>query len=129
VARVDVFIEAVDASQSVDTSGTGSNWVTIAQPGQPFNLLELQRGSTALLGASDLPAGEYQAVRMTIDPARSHVYRPNGDEVVVHWPQTPTGLIVMHALVEDPLAVAPGAKIVIDFDVGRSFLVLETFPS
>jgi hypothetical protein len=128
VARVDVFVEEVDASQSVDTSGTGSNWVTIAQPAQAFNLLELQRGSTALLGSSELPAGEYRAVRMTIDPARSHVFAPNGDEVVVQWPQTPSGKIVMHALVEDPLAVAPGAKIVIDFDVGRSFLVLKTLP-
>jgi hypothetical protein len=129
VSRVEVFIEEVDGSQSVDTTGTGSNWVTIAQPQAAFNLLQLQRGSTALLGSAELPAGEYRALRMTIDPSRSHVYRPNGDEVVVHWPQTPTGLIVMHALVEDPLAVAPGAKIVIDFDVGRSFLVLESSPT
>ena len=128
VARVEVFIEEVDASASVDTVGTGSGWVTITRPQQAFDLLTLQRGSTALLGHVDLPAGEYQAIRMTIDPARSHVYRPDGGEVVVHWPSSASGKVVMHALVEDPLVVADGAKIVIDFDVGRSFLVLESSP-
>ena len=129
VAHVNVYIESVDASVDLDTTGTGADWVSIAQPMQAFDLLSLQGGTTAVLGNADIPAGQYRAVRMTIDPSQSHVYRPNGDEVVVHWPVTPSGKIIMHALVEEPLATGDGAKIVIDFDVGRSFLVLESFPT
>ncbi len=128
VERVDVFIEQVDASEQVDTSGAGVTWATIARPQQAFNLLELQRGSTALLGNVNLPAGQYRAVRMSIDPARSRIVLVGGQDAVVHWPVTPGGLIVMHALVEQPLAVAAGAKIILDFDVGRSFVVLESAP-
>ncbi len=127
VQRVDVFIEQVDASEQVDTSGAAT-WTTIARPQQAFNLLDLQRGSTALLGNVTLPAGQYRAVRMTIDPARSRIVLQGGQDAVVHWPVTPGGLIVLHALVEQPLAVGAGAKIIIDFDVGRSFLVLESLP-
>lgn len=127
VARVDVYIKSVEASAEFDTS-TGVNWISIAQPEQAFNLLELQRGSTALLGDAELPAGQYAAIRMTIDPAQSSITMDDGSLATVHWGHTSGGLIIMHALVEEPLATGPGARIVIDFDVGRSFLVLESFP-
>ena len=127
VARVDVYIKSVEASAEFDTS-TGVNWISIATPEQAFNLLELQRGSTALLGDAELAAGQYAAIRMTIDPAQSSITMDDGSLATVHWGHTAGGLITMHALVEEPLATGPGARIVIDFDVGRSFLVLESFP-
>jgi len=128
IAKVEVHINSVDASADADTSNGLGNWETIAAPDRVFDLLQLQRGETAVLGDADLPAGTYRAIRLTIDPSKSSITKANGSQATVQWPQTPSGLIIMHALVEEPLATGAGARIVIDFDVGRSFLVLEGMP-
>ncbi|HEU4563890.1 MAG TPA: DUF4382 domain-containing protein [Gemmatimonadaceae bacterium] len=120
VERVDVYVVSIAASAALDTSGAGPGWVTIATPRKRFNLLDLQQGTTALVGAGELPAGAYRAVRMVIDTDSSGVWLRGGREARVHWPAP--GEIALHALVEAPVAVPDeGTDIVIDFDVGRSF--------
>ena len=129
VAHVNLYIGHVDASTTADTIPGGQQWVTVARPERAFDLLQLQRGSTALLGDVDLPAGQYRAIRMTIDPSKSSVMLNDGTTANVHWPYAgPDGLSTLYAIVEEPLVPGPGAKIVIDFDVGRSFIVLESMP-
>jgi len=121
VSRVDVFIVSVAASSTADTILTTDPWITLAEPGTTFNLLDLQGGNTALLGEAVLPAGLYQAVRVVIDVDRSSITRKDGSRAVIDWQNT--GTIALHAVVEDGLDVpVEGARIVIDFDVGRSFL-------
>ncbi|UCG84886.1 MAG: carboxypeptidase regulatory-like domain-containing protein, partial [Gemmatimonadota bacterium] len=94
---------------------------TLAEPGTTFNLLELQGGTTTLLGEAVLPAGLYQAVRVVVDVDQSSITMNDGSQAVVDWQNT--GTIALHAFVEDQLEVpVEGARIVIDFDVGRSFL-------
>lgn len=121
VARVDLFVVRIDASASTDTgAAAGDAWVTVAQPQRAFNLLELQNGTSALAGEADLPAGQYRAVRVVIDVARSGITWSDGSAASVHWPVA--GQLALYALVESPLDVPPaGTKIVIDVDAGRTF--------
>jgi len=122
VGSVNVYVSRIEASAQFDTSGAGS-WVEVAAPLKVFDLLTLQQGTTAFVGQSFLDAGQYAAIRMTIDVDKSSIKYPDGSNAMVHWPGSGHGEITIYALVEEPLAVlATGAEIVIDFDVGRSFL-------
>jgi hypothetical protein len=122
IARVDVYIKEIAASTTLDTSGlNGPDWTVLARPERAFNLLDFQGGATALAGEVDLPAGQYRAVRLVINTSLSHVIRLDGSEAPVHWPVP--GDLPLYAYVEHALDVtAAGARIVIDFDVGRTFL-------
>jgi len=124
VSRVDVYIVSVDASETADTTDPDREWTNIVTPRQRFNLLDLQRGTTAIVGEGDLPAGQYQAVRVEIDTDSSSVRYTSGAFAQVQWPVS--GELALHALVEEPVDVPlSGGEIVIDFDVGRSFWVNE----
>src|SRR5437762_1192677 len=128
VASVNVYVGSIDASSGLDTTG-GGEWVRVATPDRAFDLLTLQRGATAFLGEAELDAQQYRAIRMIIDADKSSIVYNDGSAPPVHWPWPGSGAVTMYALVEEPLdlstraAAAPGgAVIVIDFDVGRSFL-------
>jgi hypothetical protein len=129
IASVDVFVVRIEASVSFDTTG-GGDWILITAPRRRFNLLALQQGTTALLGEGELETGQYQAVRMVINTDSSAIHWANGSEAQVNWQNfTGTEELALHALVESPVPVVAaaraedlGAEIVLDFDVGRSFL-------
>jgi len=127
VASVDVYVTRIEASATFDTSG-GGVWTSIVAPRRRFNLLSLQQGTTALLGEGALAAGQYQAVRMVINTDSSWIRWSSGSTAAVNWQNGSAGAeLVLHALVEAPVRVGQsltglGAEIVIDFDVGRSFL-------
>jgi hypothetical protein len=122
IAEVNVYIARIEASTSTDTTGlVPASWVTIATPERTFNLLDFQGGAATLLGEADLPADKYAAIKVVISTARSSVVRTDGSQATVHWPIS--GDLALYAIVEQPLAVtAAGAQIVLDFDVGRTFL-------
>jgi uncharacterized protein DUF4382/carboxypeptidase family protein len=120
VGSVNIYVSRIEANTSLDTTGT---WVTIDTPNKAFELLTLQQGTTAFVGSGTISAGSYAAIRMTIDPGRSSIKYLDGTNAVVQWPSSGSGEIPLYAQVEQPLAVsAIGGVIVIDFDVGRSFL-------
>jgi hypothetical protein len=122
IAAVNVYIARIEASASIDTTGLNpAQWITIATPERTFNLLDFQGGSTTLLGEADLPADEYAAVRVVINTNRSSVVKNDGSQAVVHWPLS--GDLALYAIVEPVLSVpSAGAQIVLDFDVGQTFL-------
>jgi hypothetical protein len=121
VSRVDVFVVSVAATAAADTTLLSGDWVTVADPNTTYNLLDLQRGNTTLVGEGELPAGVYEAVRVVIDVSQSEITLTDGSAAVVDWQGY--GQVALHAVVEDPLDVPDaGASIVIDFDVGRSFI-------
>src|SRR6059058_6701592 len=66
------YVARIEASTAQDTSG-GGQWVVITEPRKAFDLLALQQGTTALLGAGEMPAGQYHAVRMTLDTSQSSI--------------------------------------------------------
>jgi hypothetical protein len=123
VGSVNIYVTKIEASTGLDTTNQIGSWVTIATPNKSFDLLTLQQGATAFVGQGTIDAGKYAAIRMTIDVDRSSIKYADGSNAVVIWPYPHAGEIVLYALVEHPVAVsATGAEIVIDFDVGRSFL-------
>lgn len=123
VGSVNIYVSRIEATTSLDTTGTGGTWVTIDTPDTAFDLLTLQQGTTAFVGSGTIDAGRYAAIRMTIDVDRSSIKYLDGTSAVVQWPYPYSGEIVLYAIVEEPLTVsAIGGVIVIDFDVGRSFL-------
>ena len=118
VASVNIFVTTIEASTGLD-----SNYVTIATPNQAYDLLTLQQGDTAFLGQGTIDAGKYSAVRMTVDVDRSSIKYLNGSSANIQWPAPGHGLIVFYAGVEEALAVPnTGSTIVIEFDVGRTFV-------
>ena len=122
ISQVNVYIARIEASASTDTTGlTPASWVTIATPERTFNLLDFQGGATTLLGEAELPADKYAAVRIVINTSRSSVVRTDGSQADVHWPIS--GDFALYAIVEPALNVTnAGAQIVLDFDVGRTFV-------
>src|SRR5438128_2075655 len=85
--------------------------------------IRLRTGGTAFLGQNELAAGQYSSIRMVIRADLSAIRWNDGSSAQIQWPSPGTGEITLYAIVEQPLAVSSsGAVIVIDFDLGRSFL-------
>jgi hypothetical protein len=122
VARVDLYIVSIAVRNEPDTTSAGTGWITVAEPLRRFDLIQLSGGVTDTLGGSLVPAGQYKAVRMVIDADSSSITALTGQPLPVDW-QSSGGRPTLYALVEDPIGVSDsGANVVIDFDVGRSFL-------
>ncbi|HWJ23436.1 MAG TPA: DUF4382 domain-containing protein [Gemmatimonadaceae bacterium] len=121
IAHVSIFVERIEASPSSDTTPANHDWVTVASPNAAFDLLALQNGRTASLGEGAIPTGRYHAIRMVLNTDRSSVVNKDGATVPVTWGSS-AGEPTLYALVESPIDVAGGGSVVIDFDVGRSFL-------
>jgi hypothetical protein len=126
VADVIVHVVRVEAAALFDTSGTNDPWLTIAEPDRAFDLLDLQQGASALVGEGQIDAGEYDAVRLTINTSLSRIRFKDNSIATVHWPSDSSAELTLIAAVQGTLPVPQsGASIVIDFDVGRSFLYNE----
>ncbi|SRR6266511_394956 len=121
VTSVNLHVVRIEASTQMDT--TGGDWVIFAEPRQTFDLLQLQQGATAFLGEREIPAGQYHAIRMTIDTSLSSIRSPAG-QIPVNWNNySGSNEMPLYASVDYPVNVSSaGAEIVIDFDLGRSFL-------
>lgn len=122
IDRVDIHIEEIALSPQADTSEGLPTWVTVARPDRTFNLLDLHNGTTALLGEAEVPPGRYRAVRVKFDPDRSGMTDRDGGHPAIDW-QAKGEVPSLFSIVEEPMAIDEnGEDIVIDFDVGRSFL-------
>jgi len=122
VQSVNVYIVSIDAATTFDTT-TAVDWTTLVSPNRSFNLLDVQDGRTALLGETDVDATDYAAIRMTIRTDLSSITLSDGTPATVNWMGPSTQVI--HAAVEQPLTFAADtapADLIIDFDVGRSFI-------
>lgn len=121
VESVNLYIDSIEASTAFDTSGSTQTWVTLAAPHQAVNLLDYQNGALAFLGQGNASAGQYKAVRMTIDADSSSIILPGGSHATVHWPVA--GRLTLYAFVSPALTIGDSiSDLVIDFDVGQSFL-------
>ena len=121
VARVDLYIESIAMNASADTSNT-ANWVTLATPNRRINLLDFQNGDAELLDSADVAAGQYAAVRVVINTDSSRIVATTGATMHIDW-QSSVGHPALYANIERPIGVPDsGAAVMIDIDVGRSFL-------
>jgi hypothetical protein len=127
VAKVELWIVSVSGSISADTSAAGS-FVTLAQPNRRFDVLALQAGATTELGSARLSSGAMRSLRMVIDTDSSRITLKDGRVLTsrstpgIQW-QSSAGRPALNAFVHEQMLVPDtGAVIVIDFDVGQSFI-------
>jgi len=124
VQSVQVYIVSIAVSTHPDTgtSADSMHWVTVAAPHRQVDLLTLQQGLTDSLGIGEVSADQYKAVLVTINIDSSAGIRfKNGSPAVVRW--NGAGQESYAVFVQAPISVPDtGAVIVIDFDVGRSFV-------
>lgn len=129
VASVDIFVVRVQVSWAADTSTSNvDDFTTVATVNRKINLLALEGGLTDLLGTSAIPAGAIRSVRLIIDTDQSSITLKNGiildgtSSPGIAW-QSSAGIATLNATVEDNITVPDeGTDVVIDFDVGRTFL-------
>lgn len=128
VSRVDVHIVRIDARQVEPTDAEAEDeadmdeWVTIGTPNALINLLSLQNGATTNLGQATLPTGTYNGFRLVIDPSRSSVTLTDGTQPEVKWPSAAQSGIKIK--LDAPISLTEnGSVMVVDFDVGRSFVL------
>jgi len=124
VQSVQVYIVSIAVSTHPDTgtSADSMHWVTVAAPHRQVDLLTLQQGLTDSLGIGEVTADQYKAVLVTVNVDSSAGIRfKNGSQAVVRW--NGSGQESYGVFVETPSSSPDtGAVIVIDFDVGRSFV-------
>ena len=128
VSRVDVFVVRVDAKTSTTDSTEAANasnttgWTTLAEPNVLVNLLELNGGKLTTLGTATLANGTYQGFRVVIDPAQSSVTLKDGTKPDIKWPSANRSGIKVN--LTTPLVVSSDSSVfIIDFDIGRSFVM------
>lgn len=140
VARADVYIVRIavrpapdttqsDSTQADSTAADSSGgWITVATPNATFNLMDLQNGTTVDLGGTTLPSGTYGAVRLILNTDSSSVTLKDGTVLNgnsrpgIMWPSAgQTGIKVM---LDQPIDVTAGGTVmVVDFDLGNSFVM------
>jgi hypothetical protein len=110
IDRVDLFVVSVSVSVAPDTSAA-AEFHTIATPNRAINVMALSNGLTEELGAAPLPPGVITAVRMVIDTDLSSM-------TTVH------GFVITDDTFSPSITVPDtGALIVIDFDIGKAFIL------
>ncbi len=125
---VDIWVNRIDAKLSDVDSAAAANeadsagWKTLASPNAAFNLLTLANGVTANLGGSNLPVGSYKSFRIVIDTDKSSITMNDNTHPDIKWPSA--GKNGIKILLDKPFDVTTGTtNLLIDFDVGRSFVV------
>lgn len=128
VARVDVFVTRIDAKAASTDSAEAANesstsgWVTVATPNAAINLLDLQGGKTRNLGTASLAAGTYRSFRLILDTDKSSVTLKDGTKPAIKWPSAgKTGIKIN--LDNSVTLTAAGTSLLVDFDVGKSFVL------
>lgn len=128
VASVNVFVVRVDAKSAAATDAeataatNASGWTTIATPNRSINLLALQGGVTTNLGTTTLSSGTYRGFRLVIDPAQSNIVLKNGTSPSIDFPSAAQSGIKIN-LDQAIEVTADSSVMILDFDIGRSFVM------
>jgi hypothetical protein len=120
VVRIDGKIADIDSAEAADESDS-AGWKTLVSPNASINLLDLTGGKTSNLGVATLPAGTYRGFRMIIDTDKSTVTLNDGSHPTVKWPGA--GKNGLKIVLDQPVVVAGTSTLLIDFDIGRSFVM------
>ena len=127
VTSAHVYIVRVDARQATATTAeaedaSNAEWTTLASPNTAVDLLTLNHGATLNLGTATLPSGTWESFRVVIDPSKSYVTLKDGSQPDIKWPSA--GQSGIKILLAEPVVVAnDSSTMVVDFDVGASFVM------
>jgi len=118
VSEANVVIDLVEARQKEE--GDSKPFITLSSEEHLFNLLELSNGVTATLVDVEVPAGEYDLIRLFVKSAS--IVLEDDTEFDLNVPSgSQTGIKVFL----DPSIVVSGgltAELLLDFDVSQSFV-------
>ena len=138
VRSVDLYIVRVDAHRNDatdadvaanvdDDASTSNGWVTLTAPMQRLDVLSLRNGTLAMIGEAEIMEGTYRSLRLVIDPTQSSMTLKNGTVLdAQHGLTFPSGSrLAMKVPLASPLHIESNqtSSMVIDFDVGKSFVV------
>lgn len=116
--EVNVHIDRVEVNNSAD-SETG--WVTISEPNQTYDLLELTNGATEVLGSKELEAGTYEQIRLILaDDGHTVVVNDTEHDLAVPSGQQTGIKLNINAEIEPDITYT----ILLDFDASRSVVEL-----
>lgn len=119
VTRIDCRQASATTSETEDASSGG--WATVASPNKAIDLVPLNHGVTMDLGTQTLPAGTWQSCRIVIDPSQSFITLNDGAKPDIKWPSAgQTGIKIQ---LNEPVTVQDSSILVVDFDVGSSFVL------
>lgn len=142
VARADLFVVRIDGKiadtdsasaeagkddDSHSNTDPSRDWVTLAAPNQLFNLLDLQNGKSVNLAQTMLPSGTYRGFRLILDTDKSSITLRNGTVLSgknggIKFPSAGRSGIKIE--LASPFTVVAGkSQMVVDFDLGRSFVL------
>ena len=114
----------VDSTTIDDSSERG--WKTLATPEIPIDLLSLQHGTVANLGAQTLAAGTWRSFRFVLDPERSSVTLKDGTFLTsssspgVKFPSGKKLGIKIKLDTAVTIAADSTTTLLVDFDLGSS---------
>jgi hypothetical protein len=146
VARVDVKMKSeeepdgepdgeVDGEPETEAdaeAAEGSGWITVVEPMQTYDLLELMNGVLAPLGAGELAVGQYGQLRLILGeeadetlnilgeahPHANYLIDSEGDS---HELKVPSGLNTGIKIINGfSITAAQATELTLDFDAGRS---------
>ena len=121
VVRIDGKIAETDSAEAADTTN-GSTWKTLVSPNKSINLLTLTNGQTSNLGVATLPVGTYRSFRMIIDTDQSSITLNDNSKPSIKWPSA--GKNGIKIILDKPFDVTDSTTtLLVDFDVGRSFVM------
>ncbi len=104
-----------------DESNEGHPFITLTSESKTYNLLDLQNGVTASLAELEIPAGDYDLLRLYVDSAG--ITLRNGDSYEVFVPSgAETGIKIF---IDPAIPVQGGltSELLLDLDVGKSFIL------
>ena len=121
VVRIEGKLAETNAAEAADPNDSTS-WVTLVSPNTRINLLTLAGGNTASLGLATIPVGTYRSFRMIINTDSSSVTLNDNTKPDIKWPSA--GKNGLKIILDEPFDVTTDAtNLLIDFDVGRSFVM------
>ena len=138
VAKVEVHVVRVDARiADADSAAADANvsdnsqggWVEIARPDKIVELLALRGGKVADLGSTQVAVGTYRGLRLIIDASKSSLTLKNGMSLTgasspgVKFPSADKSGLKINIDGGVAITEANATTLVIDFDVGNSFVM------
>jgi len=137
VKSVDIYVVRVDARRAEPTEAEAADetdhngWITVAGSTAPIgliNLLDLNGGKTRNLGATILPVGTYNGFRLVIDPSQSSITLADGTKPPIQFPSASRSGIKIN--LDEPIQLTQdGEEMILDFDIGRSFVMRGNTPA
>ena len=130
--EIEVAEEGEDEGEVAEEGDTEGAWLTVAEPGQTYNLLELVNGVMAQLGTTELETGHYTMLRMILGenpdeednllgfdhPYPNYIITGSDEEIPLFVPSGyQTGIKLVSGF---EIVAGASTELVLDFDASRS---------